>query len=94
MGVNKFQVAEPPAKIPKASADARAEVLADLAEIRRTRDPAKVEGALRAVGEAARSSRTDLVEPILEAVSCYTTLGEICATLETVFGRYQAPEVL
>ena len=94
VGVNKFQVAEPPAKIQKASADARAEVLADLAEIRRTRDPAKVEGALRAVGEAARSSRRNLVEPILEAVSCYTTLGEICATLETVFGRYQAPEVL
>jgi methylmalonyl-CoA mutase N-terminal domain/subunit len=34
------------------------------------------------------------MEPILEAVSCYTTLGEICTTLETVFGRYQAPEVL
>ncbi|MBK7641620.1 MAG: methylmalonyl-CoA mutase [Planctomycetes bacterium] len=94
VGVNQFQVAEAPARIQKASADARAEVLADLAEIRRTRDPAKVEGALRAVGEAARAPRTNLVDPILAAVSCYTTLGEICTTLETAFGRYQPPEVL
>jgi methylmalonyl-CoA mutase N-terminal domain/subunit len=94
VGVNKFQVEEAPARIQKPSAEARAEVLADLADVRRTRDPARVEGALRAVGEAARSPRTNLMEPILAAVSCYTTLGEICATLEQVFGRYQPPEVL
>jgi len=94
VGVNKFQNEEPPAPIQKPSAAARAEVLADLDDVRRTRDPAKVEGALRALGEAALSSRTNLMEPILAAVSAYATLGEICATLEQVFGRYQPPEVL
>jgi methylmalonyl-CoA mutase N-terminal domain/subunit len=94
VGVNKFQVAEPPPRIQKPSAEARAEVQADLAEVRRTRDPARVEGALRALGEAARASRTNLMEPILEAVSGYATLGEICSELERVFGRYQPPEVL
>jgi len=34
------------------------------------------------------------MEPILAAVTAYATLGEICATLEQVFGRYQPPEVL
>ena len=54
----------------------------------------KVEATLHAVAEAARSSRTNLMEPILAAVTAYATLGEICATLEQVFGRYQPPEVL
>jgi methylmalonyl-CoA mutase, N-terminal domain len=94
VGVNKFQVEELPARIQKPSAEARAEVLADLADVRRTRDPARVEAALRATGEAARSPRANLMEPILAAVSSYATLGEICATLEQVFGRYQPPEVL
>jgi len=94
VGVNKFQNEEPSTPIQKPSAAARAEVLADLDDVRRTRDPAKVEATLRAVGEVARSSRTNLMEPILAAVSCYATLGEICATLEQVFGRYQPPEVL
>ncbi len=82
----------PPIQPP--SAAARAEVLADLADVRRTRDPARVEATLRAVGEAARASRTNLMEPILAAVSAYATLGEISSTLEQVFGRYQPPEVL
>ncbi len=75
VGVNQFQNEEPPAAIQKPSAAARAEVLADLAEVRKTRDPAKVEGALRAVGEAARASRTNLMEPILVAVSSLRDAG-------------------
>ncbi len=94
VGVNRHQVDEPPPRVFKPSEDSRAEVLADLAAVRAARDPARVEGALRAVSEAARTTRTNLMHPILEAVSCYATLGEICSTLETVFGRYQPPEVL
>jgi methylmalonyl-CoA mutase N-terminal domain/subunit len=31
---------------------------------------------------------------ILAAVDAYATLGEICTTLERVFGKHKPPEVL
>ena len=32
--------------------------------------------------------------PIMEAVKCYATLGEICDTLREVFGEYTAVSTL
>lgn len=93
VGVNQYEIEEPAPQIFRASESAKAEVLADLAEVRKIRDSARVQATLDAVRDTARSSR-NLMEPILAAVSCYATLGEICAVLEQEFGRYQAPEVL
>ncbi|MEM7309916.1 MAG: methylmalonyl-CoA mutase family protein [Planctomycetota bacterium] len=93
VGVNRYQVEEPAPTIFQPDASARDEVLADLAAVRAERDGAAVEAALAAVGEAARGT-ANLMPPILAAVEAYATVGEICAELEQVFGRYVPPEVL
>ena len=93
VGVNKHRIEEEASEVFRPDPAAREEVLADLAAVRRERDPAKVEAALRVVGETARG-KANLMPPILAAVESYSTLGEICATLEAVFGRYRPPEVL
>jgi methylmalonyl-CoA mutase N-terminal domain/subunit len=93
VGVNDYLSDEPPAKIFRPNPEAREEVLADLAEVRKQRDARRVEAALDAVASAARGTQ-NLCEPILAAVECYATLGEICGVLEKPFGAYKPPEVL
>jgi methylmalonyl-CoA mutase N-terminal domain/subunit len=46
-----------------------------------------VDAALADLEEAARSDR-NLMPPILKAVECYATLGEISDRLRKVFGVY------
>jgi len=91
VGVNDLRVDESPPEIFRPDPRAREQVLADLARVRERRDGVRVEGALRALDEAARGS-ANLVEAMLPAVEAYATLGEICAVLERCFGQYQAPE--
>ncbi len=91
VGVNRFQTPEGEPALFKPSDQARAEVLATLARVRAERDGARVDGCLRALEEAARG-RENLLPSILSAVEAYATLGEICARLERVFGRYKPPE--
>jgi methylmalonyl-CoA mutase N-terminal domain/subunit len=93
VGVNQYRIDEAEAEVFRPDPAAKAEVLADLAAVRKERDGAQVESALAAVGDAARG-KDNLMPPILEAVERYATIGEICETLERVFGRYKPPEVL
>jgi methylmalonyl-CoA mutase N-terminal domain/subunit len=91
VGVNRFRVEDRPPEIFRPDPAAREQVLADLAAVRKERDPARVESALAAVAEAARGKQ-NVMPPIVAAVERLATLGEICSTLEQVFGRYRAPE--
>jgi methylmalonyl-CoA mutase N-terminal domain/subunit len=93
VGVNSFEVEEPPAGVFRPDPKAREEVLADLARVRDERDSTRVAACLDAVSAAARGS-DNLVEAILPAVEAYATIGEICARLETEFGEYRAPKIL
>ncbi|MCZ6596327.1 MAG: methylmalonyl-CoA mutase family protein, partial [Planctomycetota bacterium] len=93
VGLNRFQVEEPPPSIFRPDAGARDEVLADLDRVRAERDAAKVEGALQAVRACARGT-DNVMGAILAAVEAYATVGEICAALEEEFGSYRPPEVL
>ncbi|HTF90311.1 MAG TPA: methylmalonyl-CoA mutase family protein [Planctomycetota bacterium] len=93
VGVNEYVTPEPPAKIFRPDPLARGEVLGDLERVRRERDGRRVEAALAAVDEAARGS-ANLCTPILAAVECYATIGEVCSVLEKRFGSYKPPEVL
>jgi len=93
VGVNQYAIEEPPASIFRPGGDSQREVLADLEDVRRKRDAARVEAALEAVERTARGTG-NLMDPILAAVEGYATLGEICARLERVFGKYRPPEVL
>jgi methylmalonyl-CoA mutase N-terminal domain/subunit len=93
VGVNAYEVDEPPPEVFRPAEGARDEVMADLAAVRAERDPAAVEAALSAVEDAARGT-ANLMDPILAAVERYATVGEVCTTLERTFGRYRPPEVL
>jgi methylmalonyl-CoA mutase N-terminal domain/subunit len=93
VGVNRFQTEEAEPELFRPSDRAREEVLATLRRVRAERDPARVDGTLRALEEAARG-RGNLLPPIASAVEAYATIGEICARLERVFGRYKPPEGL
>jgi len=93
VGVNRFQVEESRPEIFRPSDESRAQVLKDLEQLRRTRDAAAVEAALR-VGEETARGASNLMPAILAAVEARATTGEVCAKLERVFGRYRPPEVL
>jgi methylmalonyl-CoA mutase N-terminal domain/subunit len=93
IGVNKHVIEEGAPEIFRASDESRREVLADLDAVRRERDGAQVEAALRELDRAA-SGRDNVMPPMVAAVECYATLGEICAVLEKRFGKYKPPEVL
>jgi len=64
--------------------------VARLGRIRRERDGAAVARALGRLGDAARGT-AGLMEPILEAVEAYATLGEVCQAMKDVFGEYKEP---
>jgi len=93
VGVNAYTQEEPDPRLFRPDESAREEVLRDLARVREERDGARVEAALRALEEDARGS-ANLMHPILATVEAYGTVGEICAVLERVFGKYRPPEVL
>ncbi len=61
-----------------------------LARVRRERDDGATRAALRRLGDEARG-RTNLMEPILEAVNSYATLGEIAQAMKEIFGEHKEP---
>ena len=89
VGVNKYVVNEP-IEIPILAMDPEGESkhLARLNRVRRERDHAKHEQAMETLRQAALGDH-NLMEPILDAVRAYATLGEMCDVLRDVFGVYQ-----
>ncbi len=63
---------------------------ARLAELRAQRDPKAVERSLERLAQAAERD-ANLMEPMLEAVRAYATLGEIRHALERIYGRFREP---
>ena len=63
---------------------------ARMAQLRATRDGARVLGSLAALEEAARGSK-NLVPHLLECARAYCTLYEIRHAMEQVFGSYSEP---
>ena len=59
-----------------------------LHEIRKKRDNGKVKKNLANLKEAARG-KENVMPFIVEAVRCYTSIGEICDVLRGVFGIYE-----
>jgi len=64
-----------------------------VARVRATRDQAAVTAALARLRDAARGD-ADLMEPIIEAVRAYATLGEMCGVLREEWGEYVPPTVV
>lgn len=61
-----------------------------LADVKASRDGARVEELLEAVRNAARTG-ANTMPPILDAVQAYATVGEVCGALEAVYGRHSEP---
>jgi methylmalonyl-CoA mutase, N-terminal domain len=89
VGVNDF-VAAADAPVPTLYIDeAAAERQLDrLAQLRRDRDTARVRRALDRLREVATGAGNTM-EPILEAVRAYATVGEMCDALRDVWGEYE-----
>jgi methylmalonyl-CoA mutase N-terminal domain/subunit len=76
----------------RADPDAAGRQAARLEALRGRRDAARVETALGALGQAARSDAS-LIEPLRECVRAYATVGEMCGRLREEFGIYREPGV-
>ena len=89
VGVNQFQIDEPPPaglqKIDPALEPRRRE---QVATVRRARDAADLTAALAALRRAAEGTE-NLLPRILDAVRAQGTLGEISDTLRAVFGEHR-----
>ena len=92
VGVNQFKLAEEtPLEILEVdNTKVRESQLKRLAEIKSKRDQKKVNAALDALTDAAKSGKGNLLELSVEAARHRATLGEISYALEKVYGRYQA----
>lgn len=94
VGVNQFQIKENlPEELLKVDPKLEVKQLAKLKKIKETRDNQKVKTSLARLKKAAEG-KDNLMPLILEAVRCYTSLGEISNTLKEVFGEYQENIVL
>lgn len=94
VGVNRFQVQEPPFKaILRVDPAVRERQLQRLEKIRKERDSNKVKRALEGLRKAAEGTE-NLMPHILESVKSEATLGEICDVLREVFGEYQASVII
>ena len=91
VGVNKYSseqdVTIPTLKIEDAVETAQSE---KLRELKRRRNNKAVQSKLRNIVAAARRS-DNLMPTIIEAVSEYATLGEICDIFREVYGVYRDP---
>jgi methylmalonyl-CoA mutase N-terminal domain/subunit len=90
VGLNKFQVKEEekPKDLLKVDPAVGDKQVARLKELKSTRDNAAVDQALAELKAAAQGT-DNLMPPILKAVKCLATLGEICDTLRAVWGEYE-----
>ncbi len=89
VGVNRFTDQSPP--LPISAPDFSAleqQQRGRLAEVKRRRDQPAVTAALDSLRTAA-AGQDSLMPPIITAVRCRVTLGEISDTLRTVWGVYR-----
>lgn len=97
VGVNKYRL-ENEDQLDILEIDNTAVRLAQIERIekmKRNRDAAKVEAALQALTEVARSKQGNILEAAVEAARARATVGEISDALRVVFGDHAAvPEVV
>ena len=95
VGLNKFQSEEGIAlkNLLRVDPGVMESQVAKLKKLKAERDNLAVKSALEKLKTSAQGSN-NLMPPIMEAVRCYATLGEICDTLRDVFGEYKAVSTL
>ncbi|MBM4378147.1 MAG: methylmalonyl-CoA mutase [Deltaproteobacteria bacterium] len=95
VGVNAFQVSEPPVKdLLRVDESVEARAVEKLAALRRERNNEAASRAVDAVKRAAGSPSENLIPFIYGAVKAEATLGEISDALRDVFGEHRENVVL
>lgn len=91
VGLNKFQSAkgEKPMETLRIDPEIERAQARSVEELTKKRDNVKVKECLASVKETARG-KDNLMEPILNAIQAYATLGEISDALREIFGVYKA----
>ncbi len=92
VGVNRYPPEDGPADVELLEIDnarVRQRQIGRLEQVRRSRDGAAVEAALRALEDGARRDG-NLLALAIEAVRARATVGEVSDALERVFGRHRA----
>jgi len=88
VGVNRFVTeSDEPVEIQRLDEEHVRQQIARLGDLRRDRDTAAVERALKEVEETARGS-DNLLYPMREALRSRATLGEVSDALRRAFGEY------
>jgi methylmalonyl-CoA mutase N-terminal domain/subunit len=88
VGVNKYQVGEDPQMdLFEVSDEVAQRQREKVQQVRDNRDEAAVQKTLERIDQAARGDE-NMMPPILDAVRAYATIGEICETMQQVFGEY------
>lgn len=92
VGINKFTEEDEKIEIPVLKIDPNVDKIAtqNLAQLRKSRDSARVKRALDAVREAAKTNK-NLMPHFVEAARSYATLGEIADVLRAEFGTPVEP---
>ncbi|MEK7869100.1 MAG: methylmalonyl-CoA mutase family protein, partial [Nitrospirota bacterium] len=94
VGINDYvEREERPIPTLKVRPEVEHEQVARLADLRKSRDPFKMAGAVEALQEAVACGE-NVMPYLIEAVKAKATLGEICAALKEVLGTYREPVVL
>jgi len=90
VGINAFLEGndEPPPPTLSIGAEVEDQQLKRLAQAKADRDAAAVARSLARVRADASEPLTNLMPALLEASDAYATIGEICETLASVFGRH------
>ncbi len=89
VGVNAFKTdRDEPIPTLKIDDDLARKQVERLHAVKRSRSQRDVQDKLRAVEDACRNDK-NLMYPVLEAVKCYCTLGEVCDVFRKVWGAYR-----
>jgi methylmalonyl-CoA mutase N-terminal domain/subunit len=93
VGVNKFvEDGDERAAIFRPDPASERAQIARLNKVRAERDDAAVKASLAALDEACRNEDGgNLMEPIMNAVRAYASVGEICGAMRTAWGEYVPP---
>jgi methylmalonyl-CoA mutase N-terminal domain/subunit len=72
---------------------AESKQIANLKEVKRTRDSRLVSRLLTELEQAARKETEDLIPRLIECVKAYATIQEMCDVLREVFGVYEETNI-
>ena len=72
---------------------AESKQIANLKEVKRTRDNRAVPRYLKDLEEAAKRENENLMPKLIECVKAYVTVQEMCDVLREVFGKYEETKI-